>query len=191
VKRSLKHLPNALTGLRLAAAPATAALLLFDHYWPALVVFAFAGLSDLLDGFLAKRYGVTSRFGRYLDPAADKALMFACFLVLAFQHIVPVWLAATVIGRDLLMVLAIAVAKLSDTPLSITPLRIGKLTTLVQVIFIGVQLFALTLNLDLADFLRWAGLVVAMVTAASAVVYFIVWLRAMRRTKGRARAEGT
>ncbi len=188
MKRSLRHLPNALTGLRLAAAPATALLLLLDHYWIALVIFAFAGLSDLLDGFLAKRYGFTSRFGRYLDPAADKALMFACFVVLAFQHIVPLWLAGTVIGRDVLMVLAIIIARVSEAPLSIAPLRIGKLTTFVQVVFIGVQLLALAFDLDLGEVLRWSALVVAIVTAASAVVYFIVWLRAMRRTKRRAHA---
>jgi cardiolipin synthase (CMP-forming) len=189
VRQHLKHVPNLLSGLRFLAAPATAAFLLYDQYVAALVIFAFAGISDLLDGHLARRHGYTSRFGRYLDPAADKALMFACFVVLAIQQIVPMWLAAIVIGRDVLMVLAIIVARLADAPLTVAPLRIGQITTVVQVGFIAMQLVALAFALELDDALRWAGLVVAMVTVASAWVYGGLWLRAMWRTKGRARAK--
>jgi cardiolipin synthase len=187
----LKHFPNVLTALRLAAAPVTAVLLLTDNYLAAIFVFAFAGISDLLDGHLARRHGYTSRFGRYLDPAADKALMFACFVVFALQHIVPLWLAAIVIGRDVLMAIAILVARQAEAPLTIAPLRIGKLTTFVQVTFIGIQLISLAFGVELGDMLHWAVLVVAIVTAASAWVYGVVWLRAMRRTKGHHPAKGS
>ena len=190
MNKHLKHVPNVLSGLRFIAAPMTAALLLYDQYAAALAIFAFAGISDLLDGYLAKRHGYTSRFGRYLDPAADKALMFACFVVLAIQHIVPLWLAGVVIGRDALMILAIVVARLAGAPLTLAPLQIGKLTTVVQVVFIALQLAALAFAVDLGDALRWAGFVVAIVTVASAWVYGALWLRAMQRTKGRARAKG-
>ncbi len=190
MNKHLKHVPNVLSGLRFIAAPVTAALLVYYQYTAALAIFAFAGISDLLDGYLAKRHGYTSRFGRYLDPAADKALMFACFVVLAIQHIVPLWLAGVVIGRDALMILAIVVARLADAPLTLAPLQIGKLTTVVQVVFIASQLAALAFAVDLGDALRWAGFVMAIVTVASAWVYGALWLRAMQHTKGRARAKG-
>ena len=71
----LRHLPNLLTTLRLAAAPATAGLLAAGHFSAALALFVFAGLSDAADGFLAKRFGLSTPLGRFLDPLADKALM--------------------------------------------------------------------------------------------------------------------
>src|ERR1700752_2148047 len=83
----LKHLPNLLTWLRLAAAPGLAFLLVSGADRAALGVFAFAGLSDAADGFLAKRFGFASRFGRYLDPAADKLLMLAAFVTLTVLKI--------------------------------------------------------------------------------------------------------
>src|ERR1700722_14624440 len=82
VRGMLKHLPNLLSWLRLAAAPALAFLLVSGADRMALGVFAFAGLSDAADGFLAKRFGFVSRFGRFLDPAADKLLMLATFVTL-------------------------------------------------------------------------------------------------------------
>ena len=185
----LKHLPNVLTGLRLLAAPAIAVLLLLDHYSAALAVFLFAGVSDLIDGYLAKRYHLATRLGHYLDPAADKALMFACFVVLAFQGVVPVLLAAVVIGRDVLMVLGIVLARLAGAELTVTPLRIGKLTTVVQVAFVALQLFALAFAIDIDAWQRWAALIVGVVTVASAWTYGALWLRAMSRGNKRRRGR--
>src|SRR5258708_2306767 len=79
----LRHLPNLLTTLRLAAAPTTAGLLVAGHFNAAFGLFAVAGLSDAADGFLAKRFGLDSPLGRVLDPIADKALMLAAFVTLA------------------------------------------------------------------------------------------------------------
>src|SRR5678815_5329906 len=93
----LRHLPNLLTSLRLAAAPTTAGLLVAGHFNAAFGLFAVAGLSDAADGFLAKRFGLDSPLGRVLDPTADKALMLAAFVTLAILDDVPVWLAALVI----------------------------------------------------------------------------------------------
>lgn len=190
MKRNLRHLPNALTVLRLVAAPATAALLLYDHYGAAFAIFLFAGISDLVDGYLAKRYGLATRLGRYLDPAADKALMFTCFLVLALQQIVPVWLAAIVIGRDVIMIAAVGAAKLMNVPLTVMPLPIGKLTAVLQVAFVGVQLFVLAFEIDIGELQRWLALVVAMVTVASAFVYSSLWLRAVMRAGKASRGHG-
>jgi len=177
----LKHLPNILTGLRLLAAPAMALLLLLDRHGAALALFAFAGITDLVDGYLAKRYHSATRLGRYLDPAADKALMFACFFVLAYEGDVSMWVAGLVIGRDVLMILAVIVARLAHAPLTVEPLPIGKLTTVVQVAYVALVLLALASSLDLGLWQRWADLSVGVVTIASAWSYGAVWVGAMRR----------
>src|SRR2546423_5731176 len=122
----LRHLPNLLTTLRLAAAPATAGLLVEGHFGAALGLFTFAGLSDAADGFLAKRFGLSTPLGRFLDPLADKALMLAVFITLARLGDVPVWLTATVVSRDLLIVSALAAALALRAPISIKPLMGGK-----------------------------------------------------------------
>ena len=179
----LKHLPNFLTGLRLLAAPAMALLLLLDRYGAAFALFAFAGVTDLIDGYLAKRYHMATRLGRYLDPAADKALMFSCFLVLASEGLVSQWVTGLVVGRDVVMVVAIVMAKLFNVPLKVAPLQIGKLTTVVQVAYIGVVLLVLAFSLDLGLWQRWAELSVAVVTVASAWSYGALWLGAMWRAR--------
>ena len=84
-----KHVPNLLTGLRLVSAPAIALLLYDGNDRAALGIFALAGLSDAADGFLAKRFGFATRFGRYLDPAADKLLVLVSFVTLAMMNIAP------------------------------------------------------------------------------------------------------
>ena len=175
-----RHIPNLLTGLRLAAAPATAGLLAEGHFNAAFGLFALAGLSDAADGFLAKRFGLSTRLGRLLDPVADKALMLAVFVTLAFLDDVPLWLAATIILRDLLIVSGLAVAVASRAPISIKPLMAGKLCTATQVIYAALHLGALAFGFSIA----WMSPVDAYVTAtiafASAIAYLVVWLNAMQ-----------
>src|SRR5258707_1716037 len=96
----LRHLPNLLTSLRLAAAPTTAGLLVAGHFNAAFGLFAVAGLSDAADGFLAKRFGLDSPLGRVLDPIADKALMLALFMTLPLLDDVPGCLSTIVVARD-------------------------------------------------------------------------------------------
>ncbi len=96
----VRHLPNLLSGLRLLAAPFAAWLILSGHDMAALLTFAAAGLSDGLDGFIARRWGVTSVSGAWLDPAADKLLMLLCFTALFAVGGAPFWLVALVIARD-------------------------------------------------------------------------------------------
>lgn len=174
----LRHVPNFLTAMRLAAAPATAGLLAAGHFNAAFGMFAFAGLSDAADGYLAKRFGLTSRLGRFLDPAADKALMLALFVTLAIIDDVPVWLAASIIGRDALIVLGLFVAVAVRAPISVQPLFIGKLATALQVVYIGWHLATLAFGVPAvapAD-----AYVLAAVTAVSVLSYGGVWLKAMR-----------
>ena len=136
----LRHLPNFLTGLRLLAAPLLAVLLLENRYMASLGVFVFAALSDMADGYFAKRYNLATRAGRYLDPAADKILMLTSYVALTALQITPLWLTALVIGRDVVIVGGILLALVLELPLRIAPLPIGKASTAVQVGYIGLLL---------------------------------------------------
>jgi cardiolipin synthase len=179
----LKHLPNLLTALRLAAAPALALLLVSGADRAALGVFAFAGLSDAADGFLAKRFGFATRFGRYLDPAADKLLMFAAFVTLTVLGIAPLWLTLLVIARDAAIVVGILLAHVLRLPVRIEPLLVGKASTAMQIVYIALALLLLTFGL------RWpvgeavAADVTAFLTAASWLAYAGVAMSALVRRR--------
>lgn len=180
MNKALRHVPNVITGLRLMAAPATAGLMAAGHFNAAFGVFAFAGLSDAADGYLAKRFGLGSALGRILDPAADKALMLAAFLTLTLIGEVPIWVTAIVIGRDAGIVLGILIARAARAPLVIRPLLIGKLSTALQIGYAGLHLASLAFGFELDGFAPTDAYVLAAVTAASAVGYGVLWLKAMR-----------
>jgi len=181
----LRHLPNLLTALRLCAAPFTAMLILDERYGAALLVFAFAGLSDALDGYLARRLSPGSRFGVYLDPAADKLLMLASFVTLTMVGAVPLWLTALVIARDIAIIGAIGIAWLFALPLKIEPLNIGKIGTVAQVAFIGIVLILRAFTFVEPAVVLAGAITTAAVTVASWAAYARAWFRALalgRRT---------
>ena len=173
-----RHIPNLLTGLRLVAAPALALLLVSGADRAALGVFAFAGLSDAADGFLAKRFGFATQFGRYLDPAADKLLMFVSFVALTALGVTPLWLTVLVIARDVAIVLGILLGRLLSLPLRVEPLFIGKASTFVQVGYVALTLLFLSFGSLRPDMARIAVDITALFTAASWLAYGVVLLRA-------------
>ena len=181
----LRHLPNVITTMRLAAAPATAGLLAAGHFNAALGLFAFAGLSDAADGFLAKRFNFGSKLGRILDPAADKALMLVLFVTLAALGDVPVWLTVTVLARDIAIVGGLAVAVVSRAPVRVQPLLVGKLCTAVQVCYIGWHLVVLAFEFPPNILAPADAYVVAAIAWLSGFAYLAVLIKAMR-----ARARG-
>ena len=155
-----------------------AALLLSGYDRAALGVFAFAGLSDAADGFLAKRLGFSTHFGRYLDPAADKLLMLAAFLSLATIHASPVWLTVLVILRDGAIVSAIGLAHVIGLPLRVEPLPIGKASTAAQVGFVALLLIARAAGIEIPAVVRIAVMITAAFTVTSGIAYAILWLKA-------------
>jgi cardiolipin synthase len=175
-----RHLPNILTSLRLIAAPATAALLAVGDYGIAFGVFAAAGLSDALDGFLAKRFGFSTRFGRILDPIADKALMFAAFVMLGILGEAPLWLVVLVIGRDALIALGLFVGVAAQAPVRVQPLMLGKLSAALQVLYVAVHLAALAFGFPLGAITPYDAFFLATVALASTLDYIGIWLKAMR-----------
>ena len=181
----LRNIPNMLTGLRLAAAPALVALLYRGLHGEALSVFVFAGLTDAADGYLAKRFNSMTRFGRYLDPAADKLLMLASFLTLTALGFTPLWLTALVIARDVCIVIGIALAHHWALPVRVTPSFLGKVSTAVQVIYVGLMLVTLTLPVHVAWLTDFAAFATAMFTLASGLGYAQIWFRAATHRRSR------
>jgi cardiolipin synthase (CMP-forming) len=173
-----RQFPNFLTALRIVLAPLTAWLILQGRGFEALCVFAIAGGSDALDGFLARRFGLVSRFGEYLDPAADKLLMLASFVTLTMIHAAPLWLTAIVIGRDVAIVLGVGLARVLALPVKIEPLMVGKASTVVQVGYVGLLLLLMTLRVDMAPLATVAALIAAGFTIASWLAYGQLLLRA-------------
>jgi cardiolipin synthase len=179
MKAVLRQAPNILSTLRMIAAPIAAWLIYHGDDFAALCVFGFAGLSDAADGFLAKRFGLGSRFGAWLDPAADKLLMLASFVALTMVGAVPLWLTLLVIGRDVAIILGVLLARALEAPLRVAPLLVGKISTVVQVLYIAMVLFLITMNWD-RPIVELAGeIAVAALTLLSFVAYAHVWLLAV------------
>lgn len=133
---SLSWLPNAISILRIALVPPILILILQGNYGWALALFWFAGFSDGLDGYLAVRFGWTTRLGGLLDPAADKLLITGLFVTLAVTGDIPVWLAVVVILRDVVIVLGALAYNFIVKPVPGEPTRISKLNTALQMIFV-------------------------------------------------------
>jgi cardiolipin synthase (CMP-forming) len=175
----LKYLPNGLSALRLVAAPLAAWAILSGHDSAAFIIFVFAGLSDLADGFIARHWHSTSRVGAWLDPLADKLLMLFCFVALLRVGAVALWLVALVVARDAVIVLGALSTKLLHLPMRIAPLSIGKATTAVEVIYVGMLLLLLAFGREAPLLVLAGSFAVALFAALSTVIYAQFFLRSL------------
>ena len=179
-----RHLPNAITGLRLVMAPVLPWLLWAGHYKAALALALVAGLSDAADGFLAKRFGWQSRLGSLLDPIADKLMLGFAMLGLWLVMMLPAWLVGLVLVRDLVIVAGAVAWWRMAGPFDGEPSLLGKLTTLSQVALVLlclVELAGLALPLQVR---REAILGVALLTCLSGLDYVIRYgVRALRHRR--------
>jgi cardiolipin synthase len=126
-------LPNLITLARLCAVPTTIWLIIHGRLDIAFLVFLAAGISDGIDGWLARRQGSQSRLGAFLDPLADKALLISTYVALAWAAVLPDWLALLVVFRDLLIMGGVTLLSLLGAPPRIQPLRISKANTVAQI----------------------------------------------------------
>jgi len=173
----IRQIPNMLSALRLLAAPLAAWLILNDHDTAALVVFAFAGASDGLDGYVARRWGFTSRFGAWLDPVADKLLMLFCLTALYGVGATPVWLLALVVARDAAIATGWLLINYLSLPQRSEPLLIGKISTVVQVLYILSMLLLLALDIEAPGLAGAAAWITGLVTVMSGAAYAGGFLR--------------
>ncbi|MBV1701636.1 MAG: CDP-alcohol phosphatidyltransferase family protein [Hyphomicrobiales bacterium] len=175
-----KNLPNFITLARLCLVPVSVVLITSSQWGSAFLVFVVAGLSDALDGWLAKTFHLTTELGAYLDPIADKALLVTIFITLTIMHVVPVPLTVLVVSRDFMIVGAVLMGQIMGKGLEIRPLFISKLNTTAQLAFVGLILLlrALGRATDGVD-IEIAMIVVALLTLMSAGAYLRQWLRHM------------
>jgi len=136
VNRWFRQLPNLITALRILLVIPIAISLLHGQLLTTIALFAAAAVSDGADGFLAKRFGWQSDVGSVLDPAADKLLLATVFVVLAVLHLVPAWLMAAAVARDLIIVSGAIAYRLYLGPIAVRPSAISKLNTLCQALLV-------------------------------------------------------
>jgi cardiolipin synthase len=134
-------LPNLITGFRFLLVPPVVVLLLQGHFGGALLVFALAGFSDALDGFLAKHYRWTSRLGALMDPLADKLLLVSSFVTLGWLGLLPLWLVGLVILRDLVIITGALVYHMRIEQLDAEPSLVSKLNTFTQIMLLLAVMF--------------------------------------------------
>ncbi len=165
------NIPNLLTILRILLAPLLVIFLINERFDLAFVVFAVAGISDGLDGFLARVMKQKTRIGAILDPIADKALLASAYITLAVIGFIPNWLAVTVISRDIIIVFGVLVLLLFQSGIEIHPTIISKLTTLFQLLTIFVVLFATVTHMELDRLQFCCYILTAILTIASGLDY--------------------
>ncbi|TFG93328.1 MAG: CDP-diacylglycerol--glycerol-3-phosphate 3-phosphatidyltransferase [Syntrophobacterales bacterium] len=127
-------IPNMLTLIRIILVPIFVILIMHGSFPYALTVFVIAGITDGLDGFLARILGQQTVLGSYLDPLADKALIITSFVILSILEIIPGWLAVVVISRDCIILFGVSVLFLMSVPFEIRPTYVSKATTVLQLL---------------------------------------------------------
>ena len=177
------NIPNFLSLTRIILVPVFVIFLIQDEYYNALIVFVIAGLTDALDGAMARLLNAQTILGAYLDPIADKLLLSASFVTLAILGIIPSWLTVIVISRDFIILLGIAILSLMSVPFEIKPLVIGKATTALQLgtIFFALLHRSITHGLSNNWILALFWLT-ALFTIASGLVYIIRGIKIINRT---------
>lgn len=182
-------IPNIITILRILLVIPIMVLLIRQEYRTVLVFFAIAGLSDGVDGFLARRYNWRTALGALLDPLADKFLLVGVYLVLGWSGLIPFWLMLLVILRDVLIIGgALAYRRLCDD-LSMEPTLVSKINTLLQILLgLGVIVGAAGLTLPPWS-INWLIGVVAASTAWSGADYVWCWGRRARECRLRNNAS--
>ena len=143
------NIPNSLTILRILLVPVYVGLLVYERFDQALIVLLVAGITDALDGTIARAVNQRTRLGAFLDPLADKLLLTSGFITLSTIHVIPSWVTIVIVSRDAMLLLGTAVAQFTDTPLDITPTFLGKGTTFLQLCYVLSVIFLSSRHLDL------------------------------------------
>jgi cardiolipin synthase (CMP-forming) len=173
------YLPNLITIARIFSVPVMIWLIVTGNLGHAFVLFVIAGLSDALDGWLARRFGWQTELGAYLDPIADKTMLTSVYASLAFHGYMPIWLGITVVSRDLLIVGAVVLAWLLDRGIEIRPLLVGKINTFLQITLAALVLAEAGFGFGWAPYIKPLLWLTGIVTALSALLYLVGWLRHM------------
>lgn len=173
----LQHLPNTITIARLLLVPVMILFLKQGQYGYALTVFLVAGVSDALDGFIARRFGLITHLGAVLDPLADKLLLISAYVMLAWLGQVPFWLLLIVGFRDLFIIGGYLVVTSMLGPVRMRPSYLSKLNTLTQIgLVVALLLRESVIGSIPEDVVGWLVWLVTATTVLSGVHYAWLWL---------------
>lgn len=173
------NLPNALTLGRLLAVPVVVWLIATGRFQAAFWCFAAAGITDAVDGYLARRLNQITPLGAYLDALADKMLLMSIYVTLAIIGDVPLWLAILIVFRDVMILGAVVLAWVLERPMIIAPLFISKVNTTAQIVVAGLVLWAHEIAVPMKPFLLWLFIATALLTMVSLAAYLTRWARHM------------
>jgi len=176
------NLPNFISLGRLFLTPLLVWLIVIGNLRVAFWVFVIAGVSDILDGLLARLLKDQTTIGRYLDPLADKVLLVGVFLTLGVKSFIPPWLVILVVSRDIMILGGALFLLIFNRSIVITPILISKVNTFFQILLVGVVLWgpALEPNLPLITLLFY---MTATTTIISGIAYVIKWIRELNKNE--------
>ncbi|ESX17555.1 CDP-alcohol phosphatidyltransferase family protein [Mesorhizobium sp. M1148] len=172
-------IPNLITILRFVLVPAVVLAMLNMRWDWAFAGFLVAGISDGVDGFIARRFNQHSKLGAYLDPMADKVLLVSVFVVMGFIGQLPLWLVVTMVSRDALIICAVLLSTVMAHPVEMKPLYVSKGQHRRPDRAGAVVLGELALGLHLDPLRPTLILLSGVLTVASAAAYLVAWLRHM------------
>lgn len=172
-------IPNIITLGRILLVPIIIWAIASNQMEIAFAIFVIAGVSDAVDGFLAKRFNMSSELGALLDPLADKALLVSIYVALGIWGAVPRWLVILVVSRDIMIVGAVIVSWVFGRPIPMKPLMVSKLNTVAQVAFAALVLAALGFGFKSSPYEVILMAIVAILTLLSVSLYLVEWVRHM------------
>jgi len=174
---TLRDLPNFISVLRIVLVIPIVYLLVQRQFASALILFAVAGVSDGLDGYLAKRNNWASRLGSILDPLADKLLLVSAYLALVWIEEIPLWLVMTIMVRDIIIIIGGVVYHYLIGQFEMVPSWISKLNTVFQIVLVLVVVFSLGVYAVPPMMIDSLIIIVAITTFTSGIDYIWVWGR--------------
>ncbi|MCD0415800.1 CDP-alcohol phosphatidyltransferase family protein [Rubrivivax sp. JA1024] len=172
-------IPNIITLCRILLVPVVVWAIASNEMAIAFAVFVVAGVSDAVDGFLAKRFNMASELGALLDPLADKALLVSIYVSLGIWGAIPRWLVILVVSRDIMIVGAVMISWVFGKPIPMKPLMVSKLNTVAQVAFAAMVLGALAFGFEPMPYDLFLMGAVTVLTLLSVSFYLVEWMRHM------------
>ena len=171
------NLPNIITLLRIASTPVVVWLIVEGHMMWAFWVFVAAGVSDGIDGFVAKRFNMETELGKYLDPIADKALLVSVYVTLGIEGHLPNWLVILVVFRDVFIVGGALLFETVTHSLTMQPLMVSKVNTVLQIVLAAAVMANMGYGIVFESALTALIWMTALATVLSGVSYAVVWVR--------------
>lgn len=176
--------PNLISLARLMAVPVMIYLILHGYYLAAFWLFVAAGVSDAIDGYIAKQMGQATVLGSYLDPLADKALLVGVYITMGQADLLPSWLVILVVFRDIVIIGGVVLLHISTDGVRMKPLVVSKINTAAQIILVTVVLSNLAFpQLEWSQFVSILIYLVTATTFASGAAYVVSWGRNVEKNE--------